>query len=206
MSLFYSHETTESRTATHRTNQWDPTLPEAARRPPFPVLNSINLSQEPVMLLTVFCSPAYQTCYFHTIMAPSTALLRTRVQGEQVPVQFSPADRKADFLQSPRLLSWLQYVPRFLKTHQLFQRNMKLTRRMCRFIHNIFSSTNTQHRLELTFKMTHTQYKPQKKLPSYSLFQLGKLSLHTQCQAKMFVKIILGFLPLQTNSSGRYFN
>lgn len=113
-----------------------------ARRTPSHVLNSSNLSQEPVMLLTVFCIPAYQTRYLHTITAPNTALLGTRVQGKQVPVKFCPAFRRADFLKSLRFLSWLQYVPQFLKTNQLFQRNMKLMRRTCQFIHNICSSTN----------------------------------------------------------------
>lgn len=36
-----------------------------ARKPPSSVLNSTNLSQEPVALLTVFCSPAYQTRSHH---------------------------------------------------------------------------------------------------------------------------------------------
>lgn len=113
-----------------------------AKRPPSPVLNPINLSQEQVMLFTVFCSPAYQTHHLHNNTAPNMALLKTYAQGRQVPVKFCPADKRVDFLKSFRLLSWLQYVPWFLKTNQLFQRNMELMTRMCLFIHNICSSTN----------------------------------------------------------------
>lgn len=79
--LLYNHEAADRREDSYAPQQ--PVGPNThrncARKPPSSVLNSTNFSQEPVVLLTVFCSPAYQTCYHHNTQHSAS---QTRVQGK----------------------------------------------------------------------------------------------------------------------------